>query len=145
VRLLVVDLIPALLSWEGRDPFPDPPVPPGTAEAIEDLYSMHRLAAVTDADRSNASVRRVLEALDVAAYFDGVSTSAAFGPEVSPRLVRHLTAALDAPDPPLVVTARPRLAGRMRAAMIPAVVVRPGDPGNLVARVEEAIGDGLSL
>jgi len=140
----VIDLIPALLSWEGRDPFPDPQAPPGTAEVIEDLYADFRLAAVTDADRPAASVRRVLEGLGLAPLFDGILTSAPFGPAVGPRMIRHLNTALAAPPPAIVATARARIADRLWNAGMPVATVDPGRPEQIPERVADLIEGRLN-
>jgi FMN phosphatase YigB (HAD superfamily) len=110
VTLIVLDLVPALLTWEGRDTY-EGRVAPEAREVLEDLYAGFRLAAVADGDRPASRVRETLEALGLADLFESITTSAGFGPAVTPRVVRRLAAGLGVPsDEVIVVTARKALA-----------------------------------
>jgi len=128
VRLVVIDLIPALLSWEGRDRSSDPDVPADAAHALEHVYSRFRIAGIADAGETTADLRTRLEQADLAPWFDGVTTSAEFGPEVSPRVVRRFVRAMGGPDDRTVlVTARERLVKPFRMARIPVVLTSQAD------------------
>ena len=48
---VLIDLVPALLKWEGRDSLAVPDAADGALELVDDLYDDFRLAAVTDGDR----------------------------------------------------------------------------------------------
>jgi hypothetical protein len=144
VQLVVVDLIPALLEWEGRDPLDVPAAVPQARGVLEDLFTDFRLAAVTDADRPASSVRKALERLDLAAYFDSVGTSAGFGPVVSARVVSRIAGALGAAGQTIVVTGRAPLAPDLQRSLIPAVVVEPGGLIHVPAAVRRITGTSLS-
>jgi FMN phosphatase YigB (HAD superfamily) len=136
VRLVVIDLIPALLSWEGRDRSSDPDVPPDAAHALEHVYGRYRIAGIADADETTADLRARLEQADLAVWFDGVTTSAEFGPEVSPRVVRRVVHAMKGPDDRTVlVTAREHLVTAFGAARIPVVLTSQKDFAGVPAAV----------
>jgi hypothetical protein len=122
VRLVVIDLIPALLSWEGRDRSSDPDVPPDAAHTLEHLYGWFRIVGIADAGESSTELRSHLEREDLAVFFESISTSAEFGPRVSPRVVRRVVAALGGPDDrTALVTSREHLVAAFGAARIPVV------------------------
>ena len=143
MELVVVDLIPALLTWESGG---GSRVPEGAGEALAEVFSHHRLAAVADADQTGAALRRALEDHDLAGFFDTVGTSAGFGPMVSPRVVRRLvgTAGLTVVDA-VVVTGRPELAERLQQHRL-GVIVTEGPDGFLgvPAALEAMESGGLS-
>lgn len=121
MSLVVIDLIPALLSREGRDRSSDFRVAPEAVEALGHLYAHHRLVGLTDADVSSTTVRRVLEDAHIAEYFDGVGTSAGFGPSINPRVVRRMVHAMRGHGPVVFVTGREPLAramGRSRFGVV---------------------------
>ena len=121
MHLVLIDLYPALLPWEGRDAPGPPEARPGALAAIDDLYNDFRLAGLADGLRPASQIREDLERLDLGLYFDNVGTSSVFGPEVTPRVVRRVAAALGAAGRTIVVTARPPLAAGLRRAGIPVV------------------------
>jgi hypothetical protein len=143
VDLVVVDLIPALLTWESGG---GSRVPEGAGEALAEIFSRHRLAAIADGDQTGAGLRRALEDHDLAGFFDSVGTSAGFGPAVSPRIVRRLAAAagLTAVDT-VVVTGRPQLAERLQRHRF-GVIITEGPDGFLgvPAALEAMESGGLS-
>jgi FMN phosphatase YigB (HAD superfamily) len=140
VRLVVIDLIPALLSWEGRDRSSDPDVPPEAAHALDHVYSRFRIAGIADARESTADLRTHLEREDLAVYFDSVATCAEFGPAVSPRVVRRVVAAMGGPDDRTVfVTAREHLVASFGAARIPVVFTSQQDFAGVPIAVEELL------
>ncbi|MEE9297712.1 MAG: hypothetical protein V3V29_01580 [Acidimicrobiia bacterium] len=110
MRLVVIDLIPALLSWEGRDRSADPEIAPDGPEAVAHLYSHYRVMGLADAGVAGETLRRSLEAAGIAEYFESIGTSAGFGPEVTPRIVRRIGRMARAKEGVIVVTGRPRLA-----------------------------------
>lgn len=131
MTLIVIDLVPALLSWEGRDAS-DATAAPEAYDVLDDLYAAFRLAAITDGDRPASLVRAVLEGLGLAEFFESLGTSAGFGPAVTPRVIRRLASGFGgAPDDVVVVTARAPLAEALRAARVG--VVLTGGPGDFVS------------
>lgn len=121
MRFVMIDLVPALLRWEGRDPFDPPEAREGALGLVDDLYADFGLAAVTDGDRPASAVRDAMEQLDLAAYFESIGTSAVFGPVVTPRVIRRITAAIGGAGQSIVVTGRPSLADALHRSGIPAV------------------------
>jgi len=145
VTLIVVDLVPALLTWEGRDAS-DVRAASEAIDALEDLYSGFRLAAIADGDRPAAQLRRAMDELALTEFFDSVATSAGFGPTVTPRVIRRLAAALGtAAGDVIVVTARPALAEALRAARLGAVLTGgPDDFPDVPDAVAELLEGPLS-
>jgi len=140
VILLVIDLVPALLSWEGRDAS-DAEVAAGARETIEDLYAEYRLAAVADGNRPAARLRDVLDVAGIAEAFDSLGTSAGYGPAVSARVIRRLAATLGFPERRVVfATARPALAAETRRAGISTVEI--GGPDDFT-RLPDLVADLL--
>jgi len=123
MQLVIIDLVPALLSWEGRDSSGAPEAAAGAYAMVEELFTHYRLAAMTDGDWTGLQVREALERLDMAPYFESAGTSAGFGPVVTPRVVRRIAAALRSTGNTIVVTGRPGLAGDLGRIGIPAVLV----------------------
>ena len=141
--LVVVDLIPALLTWESGG---GSRVPEGAGEALAEIFSRHRLAAIADAEQTGAALRRALEDHDLGGFFDSVGTSAGFGPVVTPRIVRRLAAAAGSTVvDTVVVTGRPGLAERLQQHRF-GVVVTEGSDGFLgvPAALEAMEAGGLS-
>jgi FMN phosphatase YigB (HAD superfamily) len=127
VRLIIIDVAPALLSWEGRGASDTPEAAANAEEVLDILYARYRLAAVTDGDRAATELRDVLERLGLDGFFESIGTSADFGPRVSPQVIRRIARALRAAaDHLVVVTARPRLARSLEEARIAAVLAEPG-------------------
>lgn len=121
MHYVLIDLVPALLTWEGRDSFAVPDAADGALQLVDDLYNDFRLAAVADGDRPASMVREALERLDIAAYFDSIGTSSVFGPVVTPRVIRRITSAIGGAGHSIVVTARTGLAAALHQAGIPVV------------------------
>jgi FMN phosphatase YigB (HAD superfamily) len=139
LQLIVIDLIPALVSWDG----PEPSIPDGTDAVLDELYVRCRLAGITDAERPATTIRDVLEDLGIGEFFDSVGTSADFGPALSARVVRRIVRSLGAhPDEVAVVTARPGLAEALSRNRF-AVVLVEGPDGILgLPEAIDAIEDG---
>jgi len=137
LHLVLLDLVPLLLSWEGRSPHETPAVPPGAAEMLEQVFANFRMAGIGDGAHTGLGLRRALEDTELDAYFDFVGTSAEFGPVVSPRVVRRLARALGfTTEQVVMVTARAKLADALQAAGL-AVVHVEGEEG--VAAIPQAL------
>jgi len=137
VHLVFLDLVPLLLSWEGREPHEAPAVPPGAVEMLEEVFADFRIAGIGDGAYTGLGLRRALEDVELDPFFDFVGTSAEFGPTVSPRVVRRLSRLLGFElDQVVVVTARSDLAEALRRAGL-AVVHVEGPEG--VAVIPEAL------
>lgn len=111
MRFVVIDVIPALLSWEGRDRSGEPSVAPEAEEAMAHLHAHHRLVAITDAGISRLELADALDQAGVGSFFDSITTTAGLGPALTPRVIRRLIHSHD--DAPIVVTARPGLAAAL--------------------------------
>lgn len=133
MRFVVFDLVPALLSWEGRDSFVQASLQPGALETVHNLFPDFRLTGIADGDHPASQLRESLERLDLAPYFETVGTSSVFGPTVTPRIVGRMTRSIGAFGRSIVVTGRPRLAEALRRSGIPAVVT----DGDLSGTAEE--------
>ena len=144
MQLVIIDLVPALLSWEGRDSSGSPEAAAGALDAIGDLFTHFRLTAIADGDWTGAQVREALERLDLAPYFESVGTSAGFGPMVTPRVIRRIAAALRSTGNAIVVTGRPGLAADLGQIGIPAVLVDRHSLAEVPDRVYRLAGGRLS-
>lgn len=132
MRLVVIDVFPALLFWEGRDASGVPTTAPDAQDSLEHMAVHHRLAAVADGSITGRALRELLEDADLDLPFESATTSAESGPVVNARVIRRLAASLGAPiDAVTVVTARPPVAAAMRAARI--AVVEVDGPADLAA------------
>lgn len=137
MKLVVIDLIPALLSWEGRDASGPADIAGAADPTLQDLYDAYRLEGVTDSEMSGSDVRTLLAAYGLADWFERIASSAEFGPTVTPRVIRRIGAAAGVgTDDLAVVTAREDLARRLRRDRIP--VVLTGGPEEFWA-VPEAL------
>lgn len=145
MRLVVIDLIPALLSWEGRDLSRDPQVAPDAAAALGDLFVRFRMAGVVDAasETSGSQLRDHLGRNELLDYFDMVGTTAEFGPTMSPRVMRRIVRVLGGPDDrTLLVTARPELIQSFSRSRIPLVMTTMAEFGTVVEVIEGLLGGG---
>jgi len=137
VHLVLLDLVPMILSWEESGPGEAPAVPPKAGEMLEAVFPDFRIAGIGDGDHTGLGLRQALEDAELDGFFDFIGTSAEFGPEVSPRVVRRLTRILGFDlDQVVVITARPALAEALRRARL-AVVHVQGSEG--VAAIPEAL------
>jgi hypothetical protein len=141
VHLVVVDLVPALLSWEGRDVSAEPDVAPEAAHALGHLYDAFEMIGVADAGTSSAALRRHLETADLAGYFDVVVTSAEHGPVLTARAIRRIVRTAAPKERGIVVTARPGLATDLRRARI-AVALTTHEEFESVIDIVFDIADG---
>ena len=124
MRLLIIDLVPALLSWEHPDA--EPRLADGAVTTLEQLYARFRLAGVADSERPGSELRRSLEAAGVGGFFESVGTSADFGPAVSPQVIHRIASTVGAAAfSILVVTARSRLAESLGRRAIAVVQLGP--------------------
>ncbi len=125
MQFVVIDAIPALLDGSG----PDPQVPESAVEVLEHVAMRYRLAAIADARHTGAGLRRSLSAHHLDRYFESVGTSAGFGPEVSPRVLRRMMITARIPiDQVVVVTGRPHLAEQLRRNRF-SVIMTEGQSG----------------
>ena len=101
MHLVFLDLVPLLMSWEGRAAHEDPEIPPGAAEMLDEVFADYRIAGIADGAFTGLALRQMLEDAGLDIYFDFIGTSlvgncidarpgnpAAIGPE--PRRVRFL-------------------------------------------------------
>jgi len=124
---MLIDLVPLLLSWADRGPHEAPAVPPGAGEVLEEVFAEFRIAGVGDGTHTGVGLRRALEDAELDAFFDFIGTSAEFGPELTPRVIRRLSRLLGFdPGQVVVLTARPALADSLRRARLAVIhVERP--------------------
>ena len=122
MNLVLIDLIPALLSWEGRDVSGEPDVAPEAAHALGHLYDAFEMVGVADAGHTSSFLRRHLENAELGGYFDSVVTSSEHGPTLTARTVRRIVHATDPREKGIVVTARPGLAAGLRRARFAVVL-----------------------
>lgn len=145
MHLVVIDLVPALLSWEGTDPTGDPSIADDAAGALEHMASHFALTGIADAGHTGGRLHALLDREDLAGYFETIGSSAEFGPRVSPRVLRRLAAAIKtAPRDLVFVTARPRLGRDTAAARIRTVVTSHTEFGTVDAEVEALIAGRVS-
>lgn len=113
MHLVLIDLVPALLSWEGRDLSEEPTVAPGAAHTLGHLFDRYQVIGVADAGLSAGLLRRHLEREGLANHFDTVLTTAAHGPRLSARTLRRIVDAVAPGERPGVVTGRPDVAHQL--------------------------------
>jgi len=145
LRLVVIDLIPALLSWEGRDRSGPPAVAPDAASALEELFARFRIAGVVDAASATpgSELREHLGRGEILDFFDMVGTTAEFGPELSPRVMRRILRALGGPDERTVlVTGRRHLVDAFARSRIPVLYTGFTDFAAVPEAVETLLGGG---
>ena len=140
MRLVVIDLIPALLSWEGRDRSSGLKVAPDGPDAVAHLHAHYRLIGVTDAGMSSLVIGRALEDGSIADFFDSVGTSVGFGPAINPRVVRRIIRMSRSNEPVVFVTAREHLARTMSRSRVGVVLTNRDEFG----AVPEAIASLVS-
>lgn len=133
MQFVLIDLIPALLRWEGRDRSRSPVFAPEALEAVAHLYSHYRVVGIADAGIASLELLDALAAEGIEQYFDSVLTSAGMGPAVTPRVVRRMVRTIG--DGPIVVTGREQLANALSRARMGVVFTDQADFG----RVPEAV------
>jgi hypothetical protein len=142
MRFVVFDVIPALLSWEGRDRSDDPIVAPDAHTAISDLFTHHRLIAITDAGMSRLEVAVALDSAGVGRFFDSVTTTAGLGPTLTPRIVRRMVHSHH--GGPIVVTGRERLARALSRSRFAVVFTTQAEFGAVPDAVASLAGGRVS-
>jgi len=145
VRPIVVDLIPALLSWEGRDLSGEPDVAPEAGDALGRIYERYRLAGLVDAaaEITGRHLRDHLLTAGLADLFDMIGTTSEFGPVLTPRVLRKVIRTLGGPDDRTVlVTARQGLAQDFRGSRVPVVLTSQEEFGSVPEKVEALLGGG---
>ena len=141
MNLVVVDLIPALLSWEGRALSEEPDVAPEAAHALGHLYDAFEMIAVADAATTSSFLRRHLETAELGGYFDTVVTSAEHGPVLTARAIRRIVRVAAPKERGIVVTARPGLAADLRRSRMAVVLTTHEDFESVIDEVFD-IADG---
>jgi len=142
VHLVVIDLIPALLSWEGRDFSREPAVAPGSEHAMHHIVERGRVVGVADAGIPTAALRRALDDAHLGIFFERITTSAGFGPVLSARVLRRMAAAVRiSPERVVVVTARKHLVKPLNGSRFP-VVMTSSDEFERVPDALEALMAG---
>ena len=143
MHLVLLDLVPLLLSWEGSAPGDAPSVPAAAGEMLEQVFPDFRIAGLSDGDHTGLDLRRALEDAELDGYFDFIGTSAEFGPEVSPRVMRRLARALGFPaEQVVVVTARRELADALQQASLAVVHVEGAEGVAAIPQALEALYSG---
>lgn len=126
MRLVVIDLIPALLSREGRGRSSELVMAPDGLEAVAHLHAHYRLIGLADAKVSSTEIRRALETNRVAEFFDSIGTTVGFGPEINPRVIRRIIRMSHSHEPVVFVTSREHL-GRLMSRSRVGVVLTARD------------------
>jgi hypothetical protein len=142
VRFVVIDVIPALLSWEGRDRSDEPRVAPDAEAAIQHLHAHQRLVAVADAGISRLELAQALNSESLARYFDSITTSAGLGPTLTPRIVRRMIHSHD--SGPIVVTARSDLARSLSRSRMSVVLTDQKEFGSVPDAVATLVAGRVS-
>ena len=135
MHLVVVDLIPALLSWEGRDRSEEPDVAPDAAHALGHLFDAFQMIGVADAATTSATLRQHLEQQDLAGYFDVIVTSAEHGPVLTARAIRRIIRTAAPRERGVTVTARPSLAADLRRSRMAVVLTEHAEFEDVVDAV----------
>jgi hypothetical protein len=139
VTLVLIDLIPALLQWEGRDRSGDLTIAPAGAEAVAHLASHYRVAGIADAGTPLDRIRRPLEDARIDDLFDSVATSAVLGPTVNARVIRRISGHHHH-GPIVFVTGRASLGRQVNRSRFSVVVTNRDEFG----AVPEAVATVLS-
>lgn len=144
MAIVVIDLIPALLTWEGRDRSARLTIAPDGPEAVAHLHSHYRVAGITDAGVPNRRIRDALDSGAVTSYFDSIGTSAGFGPEVNARVVRRLTMGAHGREQIVFVTGREPLARAMNRSRMGVVITTAEDFGGVPEAVATLVSGRVS-
>lgn len=142
MRFVVIDVIPALLSWEGRDRSGEPTVAPDAPDAVPHLHSHYRLIAIADAGLSRLELADALDRAELAQFFDSITTTAGLGPALTPRVIRRLIHTDG--DGPIVVTARAGLARALSRSRIGVVLTNQEEFGAVPEAVASLIAGRVS-
>jgi len=144
VILVIIDLIPALLMWEGRDRSSPLELAPDGVEAVSHLYSHYRLVGIADAGVAVDALRSPLDGAGIGDLFDRVGTSAPFGPRVNPRVLRRVAATRPHHPPAVLVTGRETLARTANRSRMSVVVSSFEDFGGVPEAVALLLGGRVS-
>lgn len=122
MHLIIFDVVPALLTWDHPGDAPEPE--PAAAEVLDRLFPDYRMIAVTGGGRTARTLRRHLEDTGLAEFFDGVATTSAYGPDLSPRVALRIARTAGAGlGQAAVVTGRDAVAEALRRAGLPVVFI----------------------
>ncbi len=144
MRLVVIDLIPALLSREGRDSSSGFEVAPDGPDAVAHLYAHYRLIGVADAGVSSLVIGRALEDARISGFFDSIGTSVGFGPAINPRVIRRITRVSRSNEPVVFVTGREHLARTMSRSRVGVVLTNREEFGGVPEAVASLISGRVS-
>jgi phosphoglycolate phosphatase-like HAD superfamily hydrolase len=120
-------------------------VAPEAATALDRLFSRYRIAGIVDAASvtPGTELRDHLARGEILDYFDMVGTTAEFGPELSPRVLRRILRALGGPDErTLLVTGRRHLVAGFGGSRVPVVYTAFEDFAAVPEAVESLLGGG---
>jgi FMN phosphatase YigB (HAD superfamily) len=143
VHLVLLDLIPMLLSWDPSAPGEAPAVPASAANMLAQVFPDFRIAGISDGSLTGLDLRRALEDAELDGFFDFIGTSAEFGPEVSPRVVRRLARVLGFPlEQVVVITARTELADALQQSGLAVIHVEGEEGVGAIPQALEALYSG---
>ena len=144
MRLVVIDLIPALPGEEGRNRSTSLDMAPDGLEAVAHLYSHYRLIGLADADVSSTAIRNALEDNRITEFFDSVGTSVGFGPTINPRVIRRITRMSRSHGPVVFVTGRESLGRLMSRSRVGVVLTTRDEFGAVPDAVASLISGRVS-
>ncbi len=144
MRLALVDLIPALLTWEGRGSSGPIDIAAGADEALHAMVHMgYRIEGITDSGYSALELQTILDTNGAGEWFERIGTSAMFGPQLNPRVVRRIAASASVrPADCVVITARSDVADAMRRSGISVVLTGGPDEFWAVPQALEELRGG---
>ena len=141
MHLIIFDVVPALLTWEHPGDIPEPA--PAAAEVLDRLFLNFRMIAVTGGGRTARILRRHLEDTGLAEFFDGVATTSAYGPELSPRVALRIARTAGAGlGQAAVVTGHEGTAAALRTAGLPVVFVAGSEGLEMLPEALESLRSG---
>ena len=144
MRLVVIDLIPALLFWEGRNRSANLQMAPDGREAVAHLFEHYRLIGLADADVSTTTIRLALEGHQIAEFFDSTGTTVGFGPHINPRVIRRITRMSRSHEPVVFVTGREHLGRMMSRSRVGVVLTTPEEFGAVPEAVASLVTGRVS-
>lgn len=143
MHLVLLDLIPMLLSWDPSGPGEASAVPASAADMLAQVFPDYRVAGISDGNLTGLDLRRALEDAALDGYFDFIGTSAEFGPEVSPRVVRRLARVLGFTlEQVVVITARAQLADSLQRSGLAVIHVEGEEGVGAIPQALEALYSG---
>ena len=144
MTIVAIDLIPALLSWEGRDRSGPPELAPDAVEAVTHLYSHYRLVGIADAGVAAATLIGPLDDVRLAELFERLGTTAGYGPQVNARVIRRITSHARSTHDVVFVTARESVARTMGRSRMGVVLTTWADFGGVPEAVANVLAGRVS-